>query len=73
LSEPTKRTITAIVPMDLLRRVFGVISKARQIASVARRSSVKIIFAVSPRSLSSRWILMYLGECVAAKSYKGEV
>ena len=72
MSETTKRNITAIVPLNLVHRPLDIISKAAQMAAVAKCSNVKIIFAVSPRSLSIRWILMHLGEWVAAMSYKVE-
>jgi predicted glycosyltransferase involved in capsule biosynthesis len=67
LLETTKPNITAIVPLDLVHRPLDIISKARQMATAARRSNVKIIFAHNDRGMwVDRLFRLIIGKCAAA-------
>lgn len=65
--ETTKPNITAIVPLDLVHRPLDIISKARQLATAAKRSNVKIVFAHNDRGMwVDRLFRLVIGKCDAA-------
>ncbi|MBT9572491.1 MAG: hypothetical protein IV106_15590 [Pseudomonas umsongensis] len=65
--ETTKPNITAIVPLDLVHRPLDIISKARQMATAAKRSNVKVIFAHNDRGMwVDRLFRLVIGKCDAA-------